>query len=71
MTWSGFTATLVAELRIAFEEAVEDYLTTCEKLNRAPQKPYSGKLMLRMPPAVHAAGRGGCASIWEQCRQRP
>ena len=39
----------------AFEEAVDDYLETCEKLNRSPQKPYSGNLMLRIPPEVHAA----------------
>ena len=51
----GFHGDSVAELRAAFEEAVEDYLEACEKLNRAPQKPYSGKLMLRVPPEVHAA----------------
>ena len=51
----GFHGESVAELRAAFEEAVEDYLTTCEKLNRAPQKPYSGRLMLRVSPEVHAA----------------
>lgn len=51
----GFHADSVTELRAAFEEAVEDYLEACEKLGRAPQKPYSGKLMLRVPPEVHAA----------------
>ena len=51
----GFHGESVAELRAAFEEAVDDYLETCEKLNRPPQKPYSGKLMLRVPPEVHAA----------------
>lgn len=51
----GFHGESVAELRMAFEEAVEDYLEACEKLGRAPQKPYSGKLMLRVPPEVHAA----------------
>jgi predicted HicB family RNase H-like nuclease len=30
------------ELRNAFEEAVTDYLETCAKLGREPQKPYSG-----------------------------
>ena len=45
----------VAELRAAFEEAVDDYLETCDKLGRALQKPYSGKLMLRVLPEVHAA----------------
>jgi predicted HicB family RNase H-like nuclease len=50
----GFHAESVKELRAAFEEAVDDYLATCEKIGRAPQKPYSGKLMLRVPPEVHA-----------------
>jgi len=50
----GFHAVTVNELRVAFEEAVDDYLVTCEKVGRAPQKPYSGKLMLRVPPEVHA-----------------
>ena len=50
----GFHAESVKEVRAAFAEAVDDYLATCAKLNRAPQKPYSGKLMLRVPPEVHA-----------------
>ncbi len=50
----GFHAETVKDLRAAFEEAVDDYLATCAKLGRAPQKPYSGKLMLRVPPEVHA-----------------
>jgi len=50
----GFHAESVKELRAAFERAVEDYLATCEKCGREPQKPYSGKLMLRVPPEVHA-----------------
>jgi predicted HicB family RNase H-like nuclease len=50
----GFHAESVKELQAAFEEAVNDYLATCEKSKRAPQKPYSGKLMLRVPPEVHA-----------------
>jgi predicted HicB family RNase H-like nuclease len=51
----GFHGESVSALREAFEEAVDDYLETCEKLNRAPQKPYSGNLMLRIPPEIHAA----------------
>jgi len=50
----GFHAVSVQELRTAFHEAVDDYLATCEKIGRPPQKPYSGKLMLRVPPEVHA-----------------
>ena len=51
----GFHGESVEELRDAFVESVDDYLETCEKLNRSPQKPYSGNLMLRIPPRVHAA----------------
>jgi len=50
----GFHADSVKELRKAFKDAVDDYLATCEKVNRAPLKPYSGKMMLRVPPEVHA-----------------
>jgi len=51
----GFHGETVSELRQAFEEAVEDYLDTCAKLNREPQKPYSGKLSLRLEPELHAS----------------
>ena len=51
----GFHADNAAELRAVFEEAVTDYLATCEKAGRNPQKPASGKLMLRVPPEVHSA----------------
>ncbi|MBT2372384.1 type II toxin-antitoxin system HicB family antitoxin [Pseudomonas fluorescens] len=50
----GFHGESVQELRAAFEEAVVDYLDTCAKLGRPPQKPYSGKLSLRLEPTLHA-----------------
>jgi predicted HicB family RNase H-like nuclease len=37
----GFHGESVQELRDAFEEAVTDYLETCAKLGRTPQKPQS------------------------------
>lgn len=51
----GFHGESVAELRTAFKDAVDDYLQTCKKLKRTPQKPFSGKLLLSVPPEVHAA----------------
>lgn len=51
----SFHADSVAELRAAFEEAVDDYLETCARIGKAPQQPASGKLMLRVPPEVHGA----------------
>lgn len=35
----GFHGDSVEELKVAFEEAVDDYLETCEALNREPAKP--------------------------------
>ena len=35
----GFHGDSVEELQVAFEEAVDDYLETCEALNREPAKP--------------------------------
>jgi predicted HicB family RNase H-like nuclease len=51
----GFHADNVAELRTAFEEAVDDYLEACEKIGKSPEKPVNGKLLLRVPPELHAA----------------
>jgi len=50
----GFHGESVAELRAAFEEAVDDYLATCEKLGRQPNHPYSGQFRLRLQPELHA-----------------
>jgi predicted HicB family RNase H-like nuclease len=50
----GFHGESVEELRIAFDEAVDDYLETCERAGISPQRPYSGKVMLRIPPELHA-----------------
>jgi predicted HicB family RNase H-like nuclease len=50
----GFHADSVPKLHAAFEEAVDDYLETCKKAGRPPQKPYSGKIMLRVTPEIHA-----------------
>lgn len=51
----SFHGQSVQELESAFQEAVDDYLNACKELNQEPNKPYSGKLMLRVTPEVHAA----------------
>lgn len=51
----SFHADNVADLRAAFEEAVDDYVEACERLGKPSQQPASGKLMLRVPPEVHSA----------------
>ncbi len=50
----GFHGETVQELRAAFTEAVDDYLESCAKAGIAPKKPYSGKIMLRVSPELHA-----------------
>lgn len=50
----GFHSDNVAGLKAAFREAVDDYLETCEKLGKTPEKPYSGKVMFRIAPELHA-----------------
>ena len=55
----GFHADTVLELQEAFEEAVDDYLETCERLDKSPQKPYSGKSEVTDPsrcPRGHCQG---------------
>jgi len=49
----GFHANTVDALRDAFHEAVEDYVETCAKLGKAPQKAFSGQVMFRVDPEIH------------------
>jgi predicted HicB family RNase H-like nuclease len=50
----GFHADTVADLKVSFHEAVDDYIETCAKIGKDPQKTYSGKMMFRVDPEVHA-----------------
>ena len=49
----SFHGETVTELREEFEKAVIDYLADCEEHGVKPEKPASGKLLLRVPPEVH------------------
>lgn len=51
----SFHGQTVAELRAAFEIAIEEFLRDCREQGIRPEKPASGKLMLRVPPEVHGA----------------
>lgn len=50
-----FEGTTVAELTADFHNAIDFYLADCEAWGRSPQKPVSGKLLLRVPPEIHRA----------------
>jgi predicted HicB family RNase H-like nuclease len=61
ITFQGRT---VQELRRAFRESVEDYLAFCRQRGETPEKPLSGRFILRVPPELHReisreAGKAG------------
>ena len=49
----SFHGETVKQLRAEFELAVKDYLADCKERGINPEKPASGKLLLRVPPEVH------------------
>lgn len=49
-----FQGQSITELRQALAESVDDYLAFCKERGEAPDKPYSGKVMLRFSPSLHA-----------------
>jgi predicted HicB family RNase H-like nuclease len=51
----SFHGETVSELRSEFQAAIDDFLRDCEEQGVSPEKPASGKLMLRVPPEVHGA----------------
>jgi predicted HicB family RNase H-like nuclease len=49
----GFHGTSVTALELAFSESVDQYLAACQQLGEQPNKPYSGRMMLRLEPLAH------------------
>jgi predicted HicB family RNase H-like nuclease len=50
ITFEGATA---AEAVKAFRESVDDYLDFCADLKQEPEKPFSGKFVVRISPDLH------------------
>ena len=50
----GFHADNVADLRQAFQAAVENYIALAVERGEPPEKPFSGRMMLRLPSQLHA-----------------
>lgn len=65
----AFHADNVVDLRMAFEEAVDDYLEACAQIGKVPEKPASGKLLLRVPPEIHAAALIKAKSVGKSLNQ--
>ncbi len=49
----SFRGQTVDELEKSFRDVIETYLEDCRQEGREPEKPYSGKITLRVEPAVH------------------
>jgi predicted HicB family RNase H-like nuclease len=69
-----FQGESVAELRQAFHDSVNDYLSFCAERGEEPNKPFSGQFVTRIPPdlhrrvtiAAHLAGKSLNAWVSEQ-----
>ena len=51
ITFEGET---VSQLTEDFHNAINHYMADCGQDGRTPEKPYSGKLTLRVSPGIHA-----------------
>jgi predicted HicB family RNase H-like nuclease len=50
-----FQGRSIDELQHAFRESVEDYLEACAEFGKEPEKPFTGKFIVRIQPEVHRA----------------
>ena len=53
-----FQGTSAAELRRAFSDSVNEHLTISAERGRTPDRPFSGKISLRVAPEVDRAAVG-------------
>ena len=67
ITFEGET---VKELKEAFQGSVDDYLDFCAERDEDPEKPYSGKFVVRVEPELHknitieARKEGKSLNVW-------
>jgi len=60
-----FEGTTFAEVEQAFRDSVDDYLAFCAARGEPPDRPYSGKIPLRVDPELHrrAAAQAQAAGV--------
>ena len=67
ITFEGET---VKELKQAFQDSVDDYLDFCTERGEDPEKPFSGKFVVRVEPELHknitidARKKGKSLNVW-------
>lgn len=52
-TIMSFRGASVMELKASFEDVVETYIDDCRREGLDPEKPFSGKITIRLPPLLH------------------
>ncbi|MBD5311716.1 MAG: type II toxin-antitoxin system HicB family antitoxin [Bacteroides sp.] len=62
-TLISYEGNSIEEIKKDFEQAVDDYLESCRERGIEPAKPYSGRLVLRMPSELHEDIAETAASI--------
>ncbi len=50
-----FEGDSVAQLEKEFQHSVDDYLAVCAERGRVPDRPFSGRVPLRLKPEIHRA----------------
>ena len=48
-----FQGDSVDDIEKSFRESIDDYLDFCETRGEEPERPFSGKLLLRIPSELH------------------
>ncbi len=48
-----FQGTCIAELKQSLQDSVEDYLRWCAEEGVEPEKPYTGRFVVRLSPDLH------------------
>jgi predicted HicB family RNase H-like nuclease len=65
-----FEGTTAAELERAFRDSIDTYLAVCREHGRTPDRPFSGRFLVRKRPELHrkaalgAAAEGVSISQW-------
>ncbi|MEX1256402.1 MAG: type II toxin-antitoxin system HicB family antitoxin [Gemmatimonadota bacterium] len=57
-----FEGESVEELEVSMQRAVDHYLEVCESRDEAPERPFSGKLNMRLGPQLHRAAATAAAA---------
>ena len=57
-----FEGISVEQLQKEFQVSIDDYLSACAERGREPDKPFSGRIPLRVKPSVHRAATAAAKS---------